>query len=269
MITYSGDTALDLGLNIYLGTSVAQADPIGVLSASCLQKWASSGKITLKDSGVFAKWMGRPDGVTSFFVSDDITIYGDAIRAAGIDQHVFMAIVLAHEGVHASQRSLELESEVDAWGVTVKTYRELIKTAVQVDSTQYQIAAPNIFKAYVAAGPFFDKNQMIDYVIKVSNLYREKVGANWVKSNCDKWGGLLNRRPETISVYLGELGKGGALNASFIMQMLEDTLPAIPAGQRQGVINDAGPALKRVLQAMWAGYSRRLDALQKMMGVRL
>jgi hypothetical protein len=269
MTSYSGIPSIDLGLNIFFGTDTAITDPTAGLSADCLKRWAKSGKINLTTGGAFALFLGSPQAVTSFFAGDEITVYGNKIDEAGADKDPFMAIILAHEGVHASQRSVELESEVDAWSLSVIMFRELVKKPVRVDAVDYQISSPNQFN-YTKAGPYYDKGQMIDYLLEVK-AYKEKVRAYWVAGHYKDWGGITTRTPATISLYLERLALGGGAYGSQIMEILEQALPTLPTPkERQDTIDAAGAPLRKTLGEMRYSndYVNRIKKLETSAGVK-
>ena len=282
MIAYTGNPKINAGLNIYFGTNIAHTDPLGLLSARALRNFAARDGVILKDKPFLLKGaaadtsnLGQSQAVQTIrewfpgTLQDSITLYENAIADANDDSYPYMAILLGHEGVHAAQHSTELESEVDAWTLSVKLFQELSISPVTVDGVVCQINNPHRFIKYVEATPYLQRDSMIDFVIWSSDLYKEKVTAPWVLRSYGKWGGIEAREARTVTLYLDRLGKAGAQNASHIMQILEDYLPKCPIAQRQALVKNAGSGLQRVLMAMRAGYYVRMNSLERLTGVKL
>jgi hypothetical protein len=279
MIVYTNNLILDLGLNIAFNTHTLKNDDLGRESARALTNWCSRSRVVAKgsplimkgaaaDTSNYAQLGAFRDALRKFIpnaLEDTITIYTDEMARAGADAPAYTAITLAHEGVHAAQGSVALESEVDAFNLTIKLFRELQAAPVMVDAKMYGINKPAQFHKWVMAESYFDANSMIDAVFQISPLYKEKASASWIRDNYKKWGGITERDADTVALYLQNLAKGGTTNSAFIMEILEVYLPVLTSqAERQKVIDAAGTSLRGAVHNMRNSqyYFPRLQTLQ-------
>jgi hypothetical protein len=269
---------LNLALDIFYNSQIAANDPTARLSAATLKHWAKAGKVNMKQSGMFAAFMGNPGALTSFktwMTADDVTMYSDVANAAGADNLAYAAILLAHEGVHASQRSIELESEVDAWGLAVDFYDELCTSPVTVAGKSYGISTPNQFKGFIQASQARANNQLIDWIIVQNSGYKAHIDAVWVVKFLSFWGGVQNRAPEIVSLYLEVLAKAKVpAYTQLALVILESYLKTLSGPiDRLEVVEQAGQPLREALVAECARAGKvfhlRIDALEKLMGIKI
>jgi hypothetical protein len=203
------------------------------------------------------------------------------LHTAWIEHPITVATVLAHEAVHlVSNTEDQVEEELECRAFDVQLLAELkagsisyrferpeeaslmatgpLKTAMMKlsYSSQNAGAAP----ASPIMGTYYDleaaakANQLIDMILAVE-LYASLLKAGWLVSHLNDWGGLGNRKPTTLGVFVRALvcaDQRPAFFAPYILQVLQ----ALPAGhwtQAKAAMGDFGR-----VQAMMT-YIEKLD----------
>jgi hypothetical protein len=140
------------------------------------------------------------------------------------DRLPYLSLILVHEGSHAADTLHGLDSEYLARETSVAYYRELSTVGVFNEYADgptpiegrrrgiIQITARGYFERYRKMDEAMAENQLIDYILQASESYREEATFDWIEENIDEWGGLDNRTPFSLGVYLRNIAEASGNN---------------------------------------------------------
>lgn len=222
------------------------------------------------------------------------------LNIAWITHPVTVAAVIGHEAVHlASDTEDQVEEEVECREFDVAFLAELeagtitysyqrqsqaslmatapLRTAIMklpftTDGTDSDSASP-IMTDYYDLKAAARTKQLIDMVLGI-RLYADLLKANWLVDHLQDWGGLGNRKPATLGLFVKCLVCADQRPAYFAPYILE-VLQAIPAGSWSqakqamgdfGRIQSMGTYIEKLPDP---SYKARLDALDASFGDKL